>query len=190
MFAIPLARILLSRTALEIYGLLAIALFLHGMKHAYDERRRDEGRVEIQAKFDAYKNAATKRATYLALLWSASLDKIDTESRKRQEAEGERNQAFAQRAAALSRAPTIVISAAAARLWGDITPVGPAAPAEPSAPASDKPGAKAISESALVGFVNAAKAAYDDAVGLFHDAREALNACVTANRSSQPEVSP
>ena len=179
--------VLLSRTALEVYAVIALALFALGLKHGYDERRRDEGRAEVQAKFDAYKDMATKRATDLALLWAKAIDKVSEESAKRQEADREKNEALAQRAAALSRAPTIVLSADAVGVWNDIA-AGPPVPAKPSTPASGEAGTKAISESALVGFVNSAKAAYDDAVGLFHDARDALVQCIAANHAAQPET--
>lgn len=54
-----LAAIFLSRTALEVYAVIALALFALGLKHNYDEHRRDEGRAEFAAVATACHDALT-----------------------------------------------------------------------------------------------------------------------------------
>ena len=54
-------------------ALLALWLSIGALKHRYDEGKRDEGRAEVQAKFDEYVTAARER----------SLDAVGFSRRKR-----------------------------------------------------------------------------------------------------------
>lgn len=64
-----LGTIFLSRTALEVYAVIALALFAAGLKHGYDDRRRDEGRAEIQSKWDADKAERLRAYTAMTTKW-------------------------------------------------------------------------------------------------------------------------
>jgi hypothetical protein len=52
-----------------IVGVLILLASFFALKHSYDEGRRDEGRAEVQAKFDAYVNESRERSSALALQW-------------------------------------------------------------------------------------------------------------------------
>ncbi len=162
---------------LRIMGMIALAIAFFAFKHHYDEGKRDEGRTEIQEKWDVDKAQRIKALADMALLWSNQLDRTEAETRKRENAQRATTAALEQRSTALSRAPTVVISSDAARLWGDVGPGS--AGAGTADPAKPEPRAVSFSESALLGFVVAAKAAYEDAVGLFHSCRDTLNGYLT-----------
>lgn len=81
---------LLSPLVLRAIGALALVLIVAGLKHGYDERRRDEGRAEIREQWDADKAARLKAFTEMTTRWvtaqqeaDANLKKLDTERQRR-----------------------------------------------------------------------------------------------------------
>lgn len=124
-------------------------------------------------------DAAHKRATALALLWSAQVDKTEEASRRRKEEDREAIATLETRVAKLSRAPTLRYTDDAWRLWSDAIAAArdstpPAAPAEPASGADPVP-ANAISEQADIEWKVKAAAAYKDAVRMFHELRDHYN---------------
>ena len=81
----PLGMVLLH--AVEALDVIAV---LWALKAGYDHKHEAIGAARVQVQFDAYKAAATKRSTDLALLWAAKVDeaataqtKLDTERQQR-----------------------------------------------------------------------------------------------------------
>jgi len=171
-----LASIFLSRTALEVYGVIALGLFLLGLKTSYDHKHEAIGAARVQAQFDAYKAVAIKRSTDLALLWAAQVGKTDEAVRKQQELDNATMQALQDRVETLSHAPTLHFSAAAMGLWDAATAAAnsaaPAAAEKSATGTPAVPGAADISERDDANFKVKASAAYLDAVKLFHACRD------------------
>lgn len=65
-----------------VLALVALMATIAITKHHYDEARRDEGRAEVQAKWDADKAARIKRTTELTLLLSGKLQEAKDETDK------------------------------------------------------------------------------------------------------------
>lgn len=121
---------------------LAVVLAVLSAKHSYDDGRRDEGRAEIQAKFDAYVTAARERATALALAWDQQRQAADAAERELDDARSQRRAAAVAQVAALppdvARAP--VPAAAFGVLDAAVAASNAAAVAGPAGQ-SDAPGA-------------------------------------------------
>jgi hypothetical protein len=64
----PLALIIIIATLATAVGVA---------KHNYDERRRDEGRAEVQAKWDADKKVRIERTTAIVNLWDKERQRAD-----------------------------------------------------------------------------------------------------------------
>lgn len=95
-------------------ALVALYLAVVGLKHSYDEGKRDEGRAEVQAKFDAYVTAAMERTSAITLAWDAKRIEAETAGKV---ADDERAKRFAEskmRAQALPAAVAAVVVPAAA----------------------------------------------------------------------------
>jgi hypothetical protein len=133
----PIAGILL---VLALVGTVAFA------KHRYDERRRDEGRVEVQAKWDAYKAEQIERTTAMTMLWDSKRQEVDRVSADRDKLRDERTRTLASAVSSLPVAvagvvvPAVAVSvlnagASAANAAG--TPGEPEKTVATSAPSAD-----------------------------------------------------
>lgn len=141
----PIAMIL---AAVALVAAIAIA------KHSYDEGKRDEGRADIQAKWDADSARRMAQVTAQTLAWDAQRQKTDTAVAERDKARQEAANAISQRVANLpqvvrdQRVPAAFVgvlrdSANAANLAGT--------PGEPDkAPAATAASADAESDLGLV----------------------------------------
>lgn len=93
---------------------LAVVLAIGAAKHSYDSARRDEGRAEVQAKFDAYVAAARERATALALAWDEQRQAADAAERELDDERTKRRAATVAEVAALppdvARAPVPAVA--------------------------------------------------------------------------------
>ena len=63
-----------------ILVVIALAAAVGIEKHRYDERRRDEGRADIQAKWDADIQVRIKRTTEITNLWDQQRQRADKEA--------------------------------------------------------------------------------------------------------------
>ncbi len=61
-----------------IVGVLILLVGLLALKHSYDEGKRDEGRAEIQAKFDAYVQESTKQVAAVTAKWDQQRQAAET----------------------------------------------------------------------------------------------------------------
>jgi len=126
-------------------------------------------------------DASRQRATDLALLWAATLPKIDDAARAQEVKDHAQIESLQQRVDELSRAPTLHFSGLAVGLFDDISTFAngrDAAPARASAsgPAAVpfRPGA-VYSEADIVEHDRLAGAAYRDAVSKLNECRNLYN---------------
>lgn len=121
-------------------ALVALYLAVVGLKHSYDEGKRDEGRAEVQAKFDAYVTAAMERTSAITLAWDAKRIEAETAGKV---ADDERAKRFAEskmRAQALPAAVAAVVVPAPAvgvlqrAIDDSAAATGPARESEPAHP--------------------------------------------------------
>lgn len=103
-----LAAILLSRTAIEAYLVLAAALVLFGLKSSYDERRRDEARAEfapVMTACDTSLQAKSIKACTAAITQAAAdLAQAKANGALLERRIGEQNDAIQRQAAAIAKA--------------------------------------------------------------------------------------
>lgn len=150
--------------------LLAVAVGVE--KHRYDERRRDEGRAQIQAKWDADKAARIQAVTDQVSRWDAERQKYD---KAQQELSNERSLRAALAANAARSLPRTVADtafpAAAAGVLNDAihasdTASTPGPSAEPAKEAATSPAAADSTVGAVTEWAVGCVAAYEEARGM------------------------
>lgn len=178
--------------AIAIATLVAACLWA---KHSYDEARRDEGRAEVQATFDAYKAAQNKQRAEIILDYTAKLDKAHDDA-QREAAASERRMEILDGATR-----NVVNTPAGVRLPADVVGVLDASSAAANARLAPADGtgqgtAHSISlppeaagvydERDLAAYFKAGAAAYDDAVGKWQSCRAREDACRDARAKGNP----
>lgn len=171
-----------------LVAIIVLTAAISVAKHRYDEARRDEGRAEVQAKFNDYKAAQDREraaiiANYVERLGKLYDDKIrsDAAAEKRRAILGVAvgdvvNTAWGITLPADVRRVFDASSAAAnARLGGVAAPDGGQHASSEAVPAPAE--AAIYDERDLAAFVADAGIAYDDAVGLMIFARGERDAC-------------
>ena len=180
----------LGHFVLGVASMVAVALMLLGFKHSYDERRRDEGRAEIQAKWDADKAARLRAYTAMTTQWvTAQLDAESLAKQLASERQG-RIEDAKKRAHNLPPADAALRFPASARsVLNDA--VGPVEPAETPRPAGGAAsGAAAAAEDSSVELVTQWAV---DVVGFYNACRDEVigwQKFYAALRAAQPEVQP
>lgn len=179
---------LLSPIVLKSVAILAAVLILLGMKHGYDESRRDEGRAEVQAKWDTDKAARLKAYTDMTTQWvTAQQDAEKNAAALAAERQGRINDAKL-RALALPPADAGLRFPASARgvlndaVRDSAATAGPAAePAKPPADAAADTRVDIVTQWAVdvVGYYNACR---DQVIG--------WQRFYAALRAAQPKVTP
>lgn len=87
--------------AIKLIALAGLALVLVSMKHHYDESRRDEGRAEVQAKWDADKAARLKAYADMTTKWVIASGDAEKAIKERDDARAQLFQKQKAKAAAL-----------------------------------------------------------------------------------------
>ena len=171
----PIAGILL---------IVAIVATLGWAKNSYDEGKRDEGRTEVQGKWDADRTARIKRTTEITLELSGKLMAAKDAAAKR---EGEVNARFQTLAATVNRIPagrTVGVSGVAAGVFDDASRAAnsarPGAGREARADPVPIPAEARYDEREFAGWIVAAGAAYSDAYGLWASCRAREDQYLTA----------
>lgn len=161
---------------LLISGIVGSALWA---KASYDDRRRDEGRAEVQTKWDADIALRIKRTSEITVQLSGDLMAAKDAAKKLEVQTNGEFSALEARIARLSADLSVVISAAAARVLDDATRAAnragpPAAVGGGNATPDPVPVAAATttySEQELIAYIVKAGEAYADAVSLWSAAR-------------------
>lgn len=151
------------------------------------EARAERDELAVQ------KAAAIKRATDLALLWSAEVDRSEIAARQRKERNAALFAPLTNRARSVPRGGVVAVSPAAARVFVDAA----AAANAPAAPAGREAGADPIPDAAPAAPVIFDEREFADwvvtAAMAYADARNQWGACVEHYerlRTAQPEGKP
>jgi len=102
-----------------LIGILVLAFvgMVAWWKHKYDEERRDEGRAEVQAEWDADKAERVKLTTAMTLLWDNKRQDAEKIGEERDRLRMERTESVARQVASLPPAVAhLVIPADAVRV--------------------------------------------------------------------------
>lgn len=164
---IAVMLIVYAVAALAVFGTVAAAWYQlqHWENAAYRkvQAERDKALAALKECAD-HREAAKKRADYLAGLWAEQVDKTEAASRQKQEARNATFGGLVDRAKASDRRARIVLSDDTVRLWADASSAANAAtPAGVGeAPAAAVPAS--TSEAELSVFYVEAARAYADAV--------------------------
>jgi len=178
-----------------------IAIFAAGamwMKMSYDEKRRDEGRAEVQKLWDEDRAMRIKRTTEITLVLSGKLMEAKDDAARREAAINARFSTLEDRVRALAAGRTVVVSGGAAGILRDTADaanrtVAPAADGAGEASAGSVPIAAqtvAYDEQEFVRWIVQAGAAYSDAVSLWAAARQREDALRVTVETLRKEVGP
>jgi hypothetical protein len=180
-------------------GLIAaLAAGIMWAKTSYDERRRDEGRAEIQALWDADKAKRIQRTTEITLDLSGKLMEAKDAQAKRETEINARFSTLEARVRALGAGRTVGMSPAAAQLLRDAADaanrtVAPALDDRTEArpdPVSAATQTVAYDEQEFVRWIVQAGAAYTDAVNLWAASRQREDALRDTIETLRKEVGP
>jgi len=178
-----------------------IAIFAAGamwMKTSYDEKRRDEGRAEVQKLWDEDRAMRIKRTTEITLVLSGKLMEAKDDAIRREAAINARFSTLEDRVRALAAGRTVAVSGGAAGILRDTADaanrtVAPAADGAGEASAGSVPIATqtvAYDEQEFVRWIVQAGAAYSDAVSLWAAARQREDALRSTVETLRKEVGP
>ena len=180
-------------------GLIAIlAAGAMWMKTSYDEKRRDEGRAEVQKLWDEDRAMRIKRTTEITLVLSGKLMEAKDDAIRREAAINARFSTLEDRVRALAAGRTVVVSGGAAGILRDTADaanrtVAPAADGAGEASTGPVPAATqtvAYDEQEFVRWIVQAGAAYSDAVSLWAAARQREDALRVTVETLRKEVGP
>ncbi len=171
---IPLALGVLRVAWPYIVGAVILGGLYYSAQHYCNTVCKDARAEVVTLKEE--KKAAQERATAIALLWSAQVDKTESEARQRREANEAKFSALAERARALP-AGAVRMSGAAAGLLDDVSRAANAA----SAPAGGEARTEAVPQtSSPVAYDEREFASYIVLAGeAYSDAVNQWRACVT-----------
>ena len=178
-----------------------IAIFAAGamwMKTSYDEKRRDEGRAEVQKLWDEDRAMRIKRTTEITLVLSGKLMEAKDDAIRREAAINARFSTLEDRVRALAAGRTVVVSGGAAGILRDTADaanrtVAPAADGAGEASTGPVPAATqtvAYDEQEFVRWIVQAGSAYSDAVSLWAAARQREDALRSTVETLRKEVGP
>ena len=168
------------------------------MKTSYDEKRRDEGRAEVQTAWDEDRARRIKRTTEIVLTLSGKLMEAKDAQAERETAINARFSTLEDRVRALAAGRTITVSGGAAGILRDTADA-----ANRTVPATADAGGEAragpvplttqtvaYDEREFVAWVVQAGAAYSDAVNLWAAARQREDALRVTVETLRKEVGP
>lgn len=173
---------------LKLAALGALVLVLLGLKHAYDEGKRDEGRAEVQAKWDADKAARIRAFSDMTSKWATEQQRADALQKEKDDARNiAANRARARAAAIPAGDASVRIPASAIRVLNDAVADSTISPGAAGKPAEGATAATADSDvAALVQWGLTC-------VDLYSQARDTVIGWVayySRLRAAQPEVKP
>jgi len=162
--------------------------------HKYNEHFRDQGRAEVQSKWDEYKASQDKQRAEIILDYTAKLGKAHDDKERSDAA------AVARLAVLDAALGNVVNTRAGVRLPAGLLDASTAAANARRTPAANgsgqartdpiPAGAEAASgvydESAIAGYIVQSARSYDDAVGLWASCRAREDACRDARAKGTP----
>ena len=129
----PIVAFLLSPVGLRILMGIGIIIALAGAYHAVGEHFREQGRSEIQAKWDKSLEQAKEEQARIENEWQTKVTEANHATEQQRAADSEAFATLAQRYRLLANRPPVAISGAARGVWDDAARQANAA----AAPASD-----------------------------------------------------